>query len=103
MDARREMEEKNFRVIQVLKTIGSPVRFQICRLLLKNDEMSVSELTDEIGTSQNQTSQHLKKCRDTDIVRYRHEGKQVIYRLKKPDLVEEIINLARRLSRDEDD
>lgn len=103
MDPKRDMEEKHYRVVQVLRCIGSPVRYQICRHLLEQGEMTVTELTEEIGTSQNQTSQHLGKCRDMNIVRYRHEGRYVYYQLKRPEIVEEIIDLARELSREEDE
>ncbi len=97
----REMKEKYFRVIKVLKGLGSPIRFQICRLLISKDELKVVELTQNIGCDQSQTSNHLGKLRDLDLVRYRHEGRNVVYRLKKPELVEKIIDLAKELSRDE--
>jgi DNA-binding transcriptional ArsR family regulator len=102
MEPKRDMAEKHYRVVKVLRGIGSPVRYQICRQLLENGEMTVTELTEAIGTSQNQTSQHLSKCKDLNLVRYRHEGRYVYYQLKKPEVVEEVIHLTRELSRDED-
>ncbi|MFB6355240.1 MAG: ArsR/SmtB family transcription factor [bacterium] len=96
------MREKNYRVIKILKSMGSPIRFQICRLLIEHDEMNVSELAEKIGCSQNQTSQHLRNLKNVDLVHYRHEGTYICYRLKKPDIVRRILDLADELSRQED-
>lgn len=77
MSDQRSMEEKFYRVIKRLRCMGNPIRLQICRHLVEQEELSVKELAEAIGASANNISQHLGSCRDLDLVRYRHEGKFV--------------------------
>ena len=52
-------------------------------LALKRRGMCVTEITSQLGISQEATSQHLKVLRDAGIVNFQKEGFHVYYSLDK--------------------
>jgi DNA-binding transcriptional ArsR family regulator len=48
---------------------------------LGNDEMSVSEISSEIGASLQNTSQHLRLMKDRGILSSRRDGNIIFYRV----------------------
>jgi len=56
--------------------------------LLKNGEMDVNQLHDELGISQSRTSQHLKLLQFNNIISERKEGKHVYYKLQNPKITD---------------
>ena len=69
---------------------------------MEEDELNVSGLAKKIGCRANQVSVEMRKIKDLDLVHYWHEGHKVFYSLEKPAVVQQIIGLARELSRSED-
>jgi ArsR family transcriptional regulator len=63
-------------------------------LLLRKRELSVSEIAEEIGTSLQNTSQHLRLMKDRSIVQSRREGHIVYYRLADNELMDRCSSLA---------
>lgn len=62
--------------------LSNPVRNEILNLLAKNDEMTVSQLADEIQTvGRPAVSMHLALLRDHSLVQMRREGRCNYYRL----------------------
>lgn len=93
------MEEKAHRVVKVLKLLGNPLRYEICRLLSNEGPLVVTEIVQELGENQNTVSQHLSKLRDLDLVYYEREGSYLHYDIDREDIVEAILELEDKLSR----
>ncbi len=67
-----EMIAARFRVI------GDPTRIRILDLL-RDDELSVTEITDALGTSQQNASKHLGVLLQAGIVARRKQGNSSLY------------------------
>lgn len=61
-----------------LRVIGDPVRLRILDLL-RDQELTVSEITERLGTSQQNASKHLGILLQAGIVSRRKEGNSAIY------------------------
>ena len=69
--------------------------------LLRSQELSVGEIAEEIGTSLQNASQHLRLMKDRDIVKSRRVGQIVYYRIAENELKERcssLINLPNSLT-----
>ena len=69
--------------------------------LLRRQELSVGEIAEEIGTSLQNASQHLRLMKDRDIVKSRRVGQIVYYRIAENELMERctlLINLPHSLT-----
>lgn len=62
------------------RVIGDASRIRILDLL-RADELSVAQLTDRLGTSQQNTSQHLGILLNAGIVARRKQGTSALYRV----------------------
>ncbi len=75
-----------------MRVIGDPSRIRILDLL-RDEELSVTELTERLGTSQQNTSKHLGMLLQAGIVSRRKEGNSSIYSIADPgvyDLCEQV-------------
>jgi DNA-binding transcriptional ArsR family regulator len=54
--------------------------------MLAEDEMSVNEIAESVGTSIQNTSQHLRLMKDKEIVESRRNGKEIYYRVAENDV-----------------
>ena len=72
---------------EISKTLAHPTRLAILHLL-KEGEKTVNELTETLGTSQSNISQHLALMRQRRIVKTRKTGATVYYRLSSPKIAE---------------
>ena len=95
----------------ISKTLANPIRLAILHIL-KDGEKSVNELTDILGISQSNLSQHLALMRQIGIVSTRKQGTSIFYSVTNPkineacDTVREILadqlkknqGLARRIT-----
>ena len=63
-----------------LKAISHPLRLKILCVLGEN-EVSVQDIVEHVGTSQSNISQHLAILRDKDILASRKEANRVFYRV----------------------
>ena len=61
-----------------LRVIGDPTRIRILDLL-RDGELSVTQLTEDLGTSQQNASKHLGVLLQAGIVARRKEGNSSIY------------------------
>jgi DNA-binding transcriptional ArsR family regulator len=61
-----------------LRVIGDPTRIRILDLL-REDELTVTEVTDALGTSQQNASKHLGVLLQAGIVARRKDGNTSIY------------------------
>lgn len=79
--------EKLERVAFILKTVAHPMRLAIIQLLDKNAELSVSDICEGLGNSeQSLTSHHLSKMKDKGILAVRRDGRSMMYSLKERDV-----------------
>src|SRR4249920_3434354 len=74
---RRKLMEK---LVAMLRAAGDPTRLRLL-LLLKEAELTVSELTEIVGQSQPRVSRHLKLLSEAGLIDRFKEGSWVFYRL----------------------
>lgn len=72
---------------QVCAALANPKRLQILTLL-KNGELSVGRITEALGISKANVSQHLSLLRQQGIVRTRKEGTTVYYSITHRKIIE---------------
>lgn len=65
---------------QAMKAIAHPLRLKIL-CVLGNQELSVQDIVEQVGTSQSNISQHLAIMRDKDVLATRKEANWVYYRI----------------------
>ncbi|MCK4706578.1 MAG: winged helix-turn-helix transcriptional regulator [Gammaproteobacteria bacterium] len=73
-------EEDINRASRSLKAMSHPLRLKILCTLADN-EVSVQDIVDAVGTSQSNISQHLAILRDKGILASRKEANKVFYRV----------------------
>jgi len=69
----------------VFKLLSVEARIRIVQVL-KRRGMCVTELTSQLGISQEATSQHLRVLREAGIVRFQKRGFRVYYSLDKQNM-----------------
>jgi len=81
---------------EISKTLAHPLRLAILHNL-KSGEKTVNQLTQTIGASQSNISQHLAILRQRQIVKTRKDGTNIYYRVASPkisqacDMVREVL------------
>ncbi len=68
---------------RALKAISHPLRLKIL-CVLGDQEVSVQDIVERVGTSQSNISQHLAILRDKDVLRTRKDANRVYYRVSDP-------------------
>jgi DNA-binding transcriptional ArsR family regulator len=74
-------------IAQRLRVIGDPNRIRILDLL-REGELSVAQLTDRLGTSQQNASKHLGVLLQAGILARRQEGTSSLYRVADASVYE---------------
>ncbi len=72
---------------EVLKAMAHPRRLEIINLL-RDQELSVTDMFTMLDLPQANISQHLMILRDAKIVETRRDGKQIMYNLSDPRISE---------------
>src|ERR1700753_3441743 len=67
------------KLVAMLRAAGDPTRLRLL-LLLRQAELTVSELTEIVGQSQPRVSRHLKLLTEADLIQRFKEGSWVFYR-----------------------
>ena len=81
---------------EISKTLAHPLRIAILHYL-RDGEKTVNDLTQTLGASQSNISQHLALLRQRQLVKTRKEGSTVYYRVASPkisqacDMVREVL------------
>lgn len=65
---------------QAIKAIAHPLRLKIL-CVLGDQEVSVQDIVEHVGTSQSNISQHLAILRDKGVLSTRKEANRVFYRI----------------------
>lgn len=68
-------------LMEFMKIISEPNRFNIILLLYKNEELSVSDISAYMGISQPAVSQHLKILKLSNFIKPRKANGRVFYSL----------------------
>jgi ArsR family transcriptional regulator, lead/cadmium/zinc/bismuth-responsive transcriptional repressor len=63
------------------RALSDPTRLRLAAALREGEELCVCDLSWIAGRSQNLVSHHLRALRDRGLVRYRRDGKLVMYSL----------------------
>ena len=71
----------------ICHTLANPKRLEIIDKL-RDQELSVTELTEALEISQANLSQHLSLMRQRGIVTTRREGLNIFYKLSNPKIIE---------------
>lgn len=69
-----------------IKAIAQPYRLKIL-CFLKDEEKSVLEIVDNVGSSQSNISQHIDRLRDKGILASRREGNKIYCRILDPKII----------------
>src|SRR5476649_1472699 len=87
------------RLVSMLRAAGDPTRLRLL-LLLRQAELTVSELIEIVGQSQPRVSRHLKLLCEADLLERFKEGSWVFYRAseegKGADFCAAIADIAAR-------
>ncbi len=75
------------------KVFGDPTRLRVLSFLLEQGESGVGRIADALSMSQSAISQQLKVLRQSRLVRFRKDGRNVIYRLSD-DHIRRILELG---------
>lgn len=75
-----EHEEDINRASRSMKAIAHPLRLKIL-CVLGQEELSVQDIVERVGTSQSNISQHLAILRDKGILGSRKDANRVFYRV----------------------
>ena len=70
---------------EISKTLANPIRLAILHSL-RDGEKSVNELTDILGISQSNLSQHLALMRQKSILKTRKQGTSIYYSVTNPKI-----------------
>jgi DNA-binding transcriptional ArsR family regulator len=75
-----DKEEDIQQASQAIKAIAHPLRLKIL-CVLGDQEISVQDIVEHVGTSQSNISQHLAILRDKGVLSTRKEANKVYYRI----------------------
>lgn len=78
-----------------MQAMAHPLRLKIL-CLVGNQELSVLEIVDAVGTTQSNISQHLGVLRDHGILASRKDANKVFYRIADPRVLS-MISLTREI------
>ena len=98
--AKLPSEEETQRSVQIFKAFGDYTRYKILYLLYER-ELSVSEITSEIGVSQSAISHQLKLLRQTGLVSGRRDGQRILYSLADKHIIMIFKQVKEHISEDD--
>lgn len=70
---------------EILRSIAHPMRLVIIEMLYRNQEMTVTQIYEQLDIEQAIASHHLRILKDKDVVTVRRSGKNSFYALTNPD------------------
>lgn len=87
------MEKKE---IKILKALAHPLRLDIIKLLITNENLCVCKIQEIFNIGQSNLSQHLKILKDADILNSKKNGGWIHYSLKNKKIIE-LIDLLEKI------
>ena len=73
---------------KLFRGLGDPMRLAILEALAAGGEQRVTDIVAQVGTSQPNVSGHLACLKECGLVEDRPQGRAVLYRLSRPELLE---------------
>ncbi len=93
MTENEEMDENIMcELAELFKIFGDSTRIKILYVLLTK-EMNVTEISQQLNMTQPAISQQLRVLKSNGLVKYRREGKSIIYSLSD-EHVQQILNIG---------
>ena len=80
-DALMPSDDELYYLSELFKVFGDQTRIRILCLLLKHGEMCVQEIADAADMSQSSISHQLRVLKQSQLVRFRRDGRTVYYSL----------------------
>lgn len=71
-----------------LRAISNGTRLRVIAILSEKEELSVSQLVEEINCEQSLLSHHLTDMRAKGVLNFRREGKNSFYSLRNKQIVQ---------------
>lgn len=93
MEEIRISDEEIVDMADFFKVFGDPTRLRILFFLWQNEEVGVSAISENLSISQSAVSQQLKLLRASRLVRFRKDGRNILYRLSD-DHITKILQLG---------
>ena len=84
----KEDVEKMEDAAYMLKAISNATRLRVISLLNESDELSVSQLVEELDCEQSLLSHHLTDMRARGVLNCRKDGKNCFYSLKNKQITQ---------------
>ena len=84
-------------LLNFFSMIADPVRYHILHHLLKEKEMSVSDIIEKLDRSQTMVSYHLRCLKECGLINNRKSEKDariIFYSLHEPEIIERIFLIA---------
>jgi ArsR family transcriptional regulator len=78
---------------RIFRAIGSPARIQILAAIGRG-EACVCHLEAVLGLRQAYISQQLMEMRDAELLETRRDGRYIFYRLSRPQLLDNLIEIS---------
>ncbi len=69
---------------EIMKALAHPSRLFIVDVLNERGELCVCEIMEAVGSDQSTVSKHLSIMKQSGIIDYRREGRNSMYRLARP-------------------
>jgi len=85
------------RIIKISAALSDKSRFEILKLIIKNEEISCKEITEKVKLSQPAISHHLKVLIDSNLVNVRRDGQWGYFSLNKKVLNEYLKQLRKEV------
>lgn len=93
MEENRISDEEIVDMADFFKVFGDPTRLRILFCLWQNGEVGVNMISESLSISQSAVSQQLKLLRASRLVRFRKDGRNILYRLSD-DHITKILQLG---------
>ncbi|MDC0390296.1 metalloregulator ArsR/SmtB family transcription factor [Candidatus Thioglobus sp.] len=87
-----EKDEDIEKATKALKAMAHPLRLKIL-CALKNDELPVLEIVQQVGSSQSNISQHIDILRTKGIVESRRDGNKILCKVKDAKILKLVANM----------
>lgn len=87
------LQQKTLEVAKIFKALSDDTRIKIAYALSLEDELCVCDIANIVGSTNANTSHHLRLLNNLGLARYRKEGKLVYYSLDD-DHVKQLIQVA---------
>lgn len=93
-----EVVLEKFQVVTpIFQALGDENRQQIIMLLLKNKQMNVTQITDEMGISRPAVSHHLKILKQAELIVAERSGKEIFYSIVAGEFLKQVKDLLQAI------